>query len=409
MIPAAYDPTAPVDIDLFAGPGGWDQGILPLGLRPLGFEWDALACRTARAAGHWRHQGDIAALHPLDIVRGYTTGGVRGQISSPPCQGFSPAGKGAGRVDAAHLLDGLRRLAAGGYGSLRSPKASGEAADRLIADLHQHMTDDRSVLALEPLRWALWLRPEWLAWEQVVPVLPLWEACAEVLRAVGYHVATGVLNAEQYGVPQTRRRAILAAHRDRPVSLPAPTHSRYHARTPGRLDDGVLPWVSMAQALTWGMTHRPYPTVAAGTAAGGTDPAAIGGSGARRIIRDELVAGRWVGSDGYGRDAEDVRRWIATAAVPGDTSWSERRPSPTIVGSFRPDIVAAPGWRKAGDGPRQAQPGSIRVTVAEAAVLQSFPADYPWQGNSTAQYRQVGDAVPPLLAHAIVSAILEGR
>lgn len=40
-------------------------------------------------------------------------------------------------------------------------------------------------------------------------------------------------------------------------------------------------------------------------------------------------------------------------------------------------------------------------------MLQTFPPDYPWQGTRTAQYRQVGDAVPPLLAHRIVAAVME--
>lgn len=93
-------------------------------------------------------------------------------------------------------------------------------------------------------------------------------------------------------------------------------------------------------------------------------------------------------------DPADSRLWV--------TAW----PSPTIVGSFAPDIVAAPGYRKAGDGPRQNATGSIRVSVQEASTLQSFPYGYPWQGSKTKQYQQVGNAIPPRLAlHILAEAI----
>ena len=50
--------------------------------------------------------------------------------------------------------------------------------------------------------------------------------------------------------------------------------------------------------------------------------------------------------------------------------------------------------------------GIRRLTVAECAALQDFPMDYPWQGTKTAQYRQVGNAVPPTVARVLGASLL---
>jgi DNA (cytosine-5)-methyltransferase 1 len=165
----------------------------------------------------------------------------------------------------------------------------------------------------------------------------------------------------------------------------------------------------MAHALGWGTPDRPYPTIAAGTAAGGADADMIGGSGARAALTKARHAPTWVRLVAVNDRPNNA---IRTADKPAPTlafghehpRWVYDRPATTIVGSFQPQIVAAPNYRTT--GPRQDQPDSVRVTVAEAGILQSFPHDYPWQGSRTARFQQVGNAIPPLMAKAVVETLL---
>jgi len=344
--------------DLFAGPAGWDEGAASLGLHDiLGIEWDPDACATAEAAGHARagrtvtvrtgkrdkrvrEGADVALLDP------YETCGpdLDGLIASPPCQGFSMAGKGLGRRDSARIIRAVGDLAAG---------------RDCLPELRGHIKDPRSALALEPLRWALAVEPDWTCWEQVPAVLPLWEACAEALRADGYSVWTGDVQAEQYGVPQTRKRAVLIASRYRQVGRPVPTHSRYHSRTPDKLDPGVQKWVSIADAL-------PY------------------------------VSGYFRTDDQDRASARPVANAPAATIKGGNGGGS----------CLEVGFVKEPGHRvSASSAARKGGPQGRRATIREVGLLQAFPADYPWQGSKTAQYRQVGDAVPPLLAaHVLAEA-----
>lgn len=91
--------------------------------------------------------------------------------------------------------------------------------------------------------------------------------------------------------------------------------------------------------------------------------------------------------------------------------WTTDRPATTVCADPR---LAPPGYRggkavmQAGYGQdeRAFGEGSVKVTVEEAAVLQSFPPDYPWQGSRTKQFEQVGNAVPPRLAMHVLAAVL---
>jgi DNA (cytosine-5)-methyltransferase 1 len=59
-------------------------------------------------------------------------------------------------------------------------------------------------------------------------------------------------------------------------------------------------------------------------------------------------------------------------------------------------------------GPRDRDPSAVRLTPPQAAVLQSYPADFPFQGNQGDRFLQIGNAVPPLLGQAVIAAAVEG-
>jgi DNA (cytosine-5)-methyltransferase 1 len=354
-------------LDLFAGPGGWDVHDAELGLITDGVELDAAARATREAAGLRTVHDDVTTFK-LRPGHGYT-----GKKASPPCQTFSAAGNGKGRRDLDVVVRELHRLAAG------------HPLD------YAHFSDARTGLVLEPLRVvldavALGEPFRWLVLEQVPQVLPVWQEYAKVLFRLGYAVAVGNLHAEQYGVPQTRKRAVLVARlegggRVAPDLLPTPTHSKYYPHAPGRLDAGLLPWVPMADVLGWGMTARPAMTVTGGgTATGGAEPF---GNAARKGIRRELAAGRWKYA-GAGSTS------VHTA---GQQPRTQQQPAHTVTGK------GTAAWVDEGKH-------AARVTVSECALLQTFPAGYPWQGGAGQQYQQVGNAIPPLLAKGILQQVV---
>jgi DNA (cytosine-5)-methyltransferase 1 len=167
----------------------------------------------------------------------------------------------------------------------------------------------------------------------------------------------------------------------------------------------------MAEALGWGMTERPYPTVACSRSTGGPDKEKVGGSGARAQIYAERDAGAWVRFGNQDNSAvRDVSEPAATLRFGERLNachWVFERPATTVVGSFPPETIAAPGYRvSTADGSRQNAPDSVRVSLEEAALLQSFPSGYPWQGSKTKKFQQVGNAIPPLLALNVLRSVI---
>lgn len=356
-------------VDLFAGPGGLDIAAKILGQQAIGIEWDDDAYETREAAHLLTVHGDVRDYGPNSAeVREATV-----LAGGPPCQTFTVAGSGAGRRALDLVLSLVHNL--------------GRAEDidhlDLVMKEAEGFDDERTALVLQPLKWALEAhfrkRPyEAIILEQVPAVLPVWEAMGEVLEQIGYQFplvkvveeeeeedgrlplgeATGarrpadppprafVLHTEEYGVPQTRRRAVLLARRGERPRFPAPTHRRYRKGVPASEGPPEREeWVSMGTALG---------------------------------RKDDFVV---VSNYGTGGDPRARGRRGATL------------PSATVTGKISRNRLQTSDGRDIG-----------RFTHEEAGQLQSFPRAYPWGGGAIAQ--QIGNAIPPRLGVHILSAAL---
>lgn len=395
-------------LDLFAGPGGWDEGARSLGLASVGVETDHAACRTAVAAGHPRIRADVSQYPTQPFV-----GKVTGLIASPPCQAWSMAGKRAGERDRANCHALADRM--------------GRGDDSLD---WTGWEDPRSPLVCQPVRWVRDLLPEWVALENVPAVESLWRHFAVVLRGWGYRAWVGRLVAADYGVPQTRERCILMAHRGHAVTPPVPTHSRDGC--PGDLFGASRQsWVSWGEALGIDSARLRHPRGEGMTERHGpredrqsSEPAMTVSSKVRSWVIDRRTNSKTAGG-----------RMEPTVVVPSD------RPAPTLTGkgvggqlvlrasnnahaSIRKADEPAPTilFARAGNDVRVYPEGATRrgipetagerhpesrlLTIPEASILQGFPHDYPWHGSRTKAGEQVGNAVPPPLATHILAALI---
>lgn len=166
---------APTVISIFAGCGGSSLGYSMAGLRELlAVEWDDNAVQTFRLnfPDVPVYHGDIAKLSVEECLR--RTGLEPGQLDvfdgSPPCQGFSTAGK-------------------------------------------REMNDDRNQLFREYVRLLRGLQPKVFVMENVSGMVKgkmklIFAEIMQELKASGYKVSCRLLNAMYFGVPQSRQRLI---------------------------------------------------------------------------------------------------------------------------------------------------------------------------------------------------------
>ncbi|MGW3816021.1 DNA cytosine methyltransferase [Streptomyces sp. NPDC005046] len=375
----------PVIVDLFAGPGGLDIAAEVLEVPAIGVEWEK-STRETRGAANLRttEEGDVAKVNPLDPeVRS-----ARVLTGGPPCQTYSVAGSREGHK----ALDEVKKLAriVGDSKTVGELEKAWVEVERRADELE--WADERTGLVLQPLRWIVEKKLksdpyEVVVLEQVPTVLPVWKTYREILRELGYDAECKILHTEEYGVPQTRRRAVLIARYKGvdgggTVEFPSVTHQRYRkgAKRLPAVQEPPAPSGDLQQSPLF---DDPTPEV----------PPVLRWVSMRDALEDSRPTDFVVRSN-YGSGGDPKKRGLRTSDMP----------AATVTGKVRRNTVFDLKGHDA-NGEPELGPEQDRFTFREAGLLQTFPVAYPWRGTDVAQ--QIGNAIPPLLAVHILCTALE--
>lgn len=365
----------PTCIDLFAGAGGLSFGFSEAGFAVLAAnDFDQTACDTLKVT----HPGtevlpgpiqDFSAADFLAAAR-ISRGELDCLVGGPPCQAFS------------------------------------------VYNHQRGMHDARSGLFREYLRLVEGLFPKIVVMENVTGITSIANGGAvreihERLGELGYRVEHRVLKAEEYGVPQERRRIVFIGTRLKgAIKWPRQTHF-----APTEMPFGkryVTIWDAIGDlpklAISEGEEDQPY-----------ANPAF---TEYQRLMRvgSESVANhvapflseinkkrmKFIPAGGSWRD-------IPFDLLPAGMKKAKRSDHTKRYGRPAKDELACTILTKCDlHWGAYIHPEQDRtLTVREAARLQSFPDRFRFLGSRGDQFRQVGNAVPPLLAKAIGASIAE--
>ena len=359
-------------IDLFSGCGG-----MSLGFEMAGYEVAFAVEKDSKAAETYRFNrsganvfiGDITEIgSPLEAFP--AAGEVVGVVGGPPCQGFSLSGD-------------------------RDPK------------------DPRNSLFMDYMRFVRAFRPKFFVMENVKGILsaktkdgaPVKDLIVSVAGESGYNIEILVLDASDYGVPQSRIRVFfIGIRKDLPFR---PEDLLPEKKTPVKK-------ITVAEAIS------DLPKIEAGQGAPSMPYDAPPSNDYQRWCREGSASVE--NHEAMRHSARLVERFHiikpgqSVADVPAEFSQRKRgdsgrisgkafsqnnmrpfpdRPSPTIPAGFQSNFVH-PFFDR-------------NYTAREGARLQSFPDRYVFKGKRTnmswdkelSQYQQIGNAVPPLLAFSI--------
>lgn len=342
-------------ISLYTGCGGLDFGLEAAGFDvAVAVEFDGWACKTLRKNRDWPViERDIHEVSSLEIAKtgGFECGEVDLLVGGPPCQPFSKSAYWA-KGDTARLAD---------------PRA-----DTLSAYL-------RVLRNLKP-RAFLIENVFGLAYSKKDEGLRLLEATIRRINqetGTAYSFEWKVLNAADYGVPQIRERVFIIGARDgRRFNFPVATHGKQSDSESRLFDCARNSWVTAWEAIG-DLNHNHHDDLKAGGRWGDLLPSIPEG----KNYLHHTEKGGGLPLFGWRR-----RYWSFLLKL------AKNMPSWTI----------------------QAQPGSAigpfhwtnrRLSVREMCRLQTFPDDVEICGGRSEAQKQVGNAVPSLMAEILGRAI----
>ncbi len=209
----------------------------------------------------------------------------------------------------------------------------------------------------------------------------------EKAEELGYRVEGRILNAADYGVPQRRRRTIVIGTRVGDVRWPEQTHF-----APGKVPHGGKPWTTFGQAVK-GLPLQ---------------PSGKNWHNARNPRPVSLERYRTIPNEGEGRFELAARRPDITPDC-----WLRKKTGSTdVFGRLwwdRPAFTIRTEFYKPEKG-RYLHPSEHRpITLREAARCMTFEDSFRFPDDQpmTAVAKQIGNAVPPLLAQVIAATLVE--
>lgn len=375
------NPNVPKVIDLFSGAGGMSEGFVNAGFTVVGaFDKDAAALKTFAANIAARTVcGDIGEIeNPREALAGLNFSQIDVIIGGPPCQGFSQVGKA--RIRSLEQEEQVRLLA-------------------------------RNELYRQFFRFIEVFEPEFFVMENV-PNLATFENGAYFMgikkesERLGYRVSSRILDSAEYGVPQRRRRLIIVGsktggNKGDPFWWPK-----------GRKDIvsleeaiGDLPKVlpDSPEALE---ETRPYqnpskPGIYQQLMRCNVVPGEKGlifDHIVRPVRQDDIVIFSMMKpGDKYTDVPEEYRRYNSESFKDKYYKLKPEAPGVTITAHLDKD-----GYRYIHYDAEQHR----TISVREAARIQSFGDHFRFCGSRSARFRQIGNAVPPILAEALAEKIL---